>query len=153
MWYFCLLWWPNNHQESCHSWIVTVFPGLCHVFPFMMFTKESLVFLGSIELQYIPRHHSYIIPRELETSGKVLFYPKSFSDSEVWSFLRWFWLFPPSSPWVITGSCFQISPLWAPPCSLPSSGAPTRSPSRATETPRQPREDDCRCPARRCWST
>ena len=60
---------------------------------------------------------------------------------------------PPLSPWVITGSCFQISPLWAPPCSLPSSGAPTRSPSRATETPRQPREDDCRCPARRCWST
>ena len=41
-----------------------------------MFTKESLVFVGSIELQYIPPHHSYIIPRELETSGKVLFHPK-----------------------------------------------------------------------------
>ena len=53
------------------------------IFPFIMFSKESLVFVGSIELPYIPRqrHHSYIILRELETSGKVLFHPKSFCDS------------------------------------------------------------------------
>ena len=61
---------------SCYCWIVTVIPGLCNIFPFIMFTKESLVFVGSIELQYIPPHHSYIIPRELETSGKVLFHQK-----------------------------------------------------------------------------
>ena len=61
---------------------------------------------------------------------------------------------PPSPPLSnSTGQCFQISPLWAPAFSLPSSGAPTRSPLRATETPRQPREDDCLSPVRRCWSS
>ena len=119
-----------------------------------MFSKESLVFVGSIELPYIPRqrHHSYIILRELETSGKVLFHPKSFCDSSSLIISPMVLVGPPSSPWVITGQCFQISPLWAPAFCLPSSGAPTRSPSRATETPRQPREDDCLSPARRCWS-
>ena len=69
--------------QQVSIWIVTVIPGSCNIFPFRMFSKESLVLVGSIELQYIPRHHSYIIPRELETSGKVLFHPKSLCDSQV----------------------------------------------------------------------